>query len=121
MTAIMVTPSYPEPAAVPPRFSVIVPTLGSEDGLRAAFAALAAQSFPRERFEVIVAFDGVAPSATIAAACAAAGARVVHLDLRRGPGAARNTAAAVARGEIFAFTEDDCVPDRDWLANAARR
>jgi len=46
---------------------------------------------------------------------------VVTLEARRGPGAARNAAARLARGEILAFTEDDCVPAPDWLANAARR
>ncbi len=32
-----------------------------------------------------------------------------------GLSAARNAGAAAARHEIFAFTDDDCVPDREWL------
>ena len=28
---------------------------------------------------------------------------------------ARNTGAAAARGEIFAYTDSDCMADRDWL------
>jgi len=110
------------PGAEPaPRFSVLVPTLGREAGLREALLALAAQSLPREAFEIVVAFDGIAPSPALEAACRAATARVVRVAPRRGPGAARNAAAAEARGEILAFTEDDCVPDRDWLTNAQRR
>lgn len=38
--------------------------------------------------------------------------------LRLAPGglsAARNAGAAAASGEIFAFTDDDCEPDREWL------
>ena len=46
---------------------------------------------------------------------------MVALPGRRGPGAARNAAAALARGEWLAFTEDDCVPAPDWLARAAAR
>lgn len=116
-----VSPSAAGSTGPAPRFSVIVPTIGREAGLRAALEALAAQSFPRGQFEILVAFDGVDPSAANEAACVAAGARVVRLDARRGPGAARNAAVGLARGEILAFTEDDCVADRDWLAHAARR
>lgn len=37
-----------------------------------------------------------------------------------GLSAARNTGARVAKGEVFAFTDDDCAPDEDWLKNLAR-
>lgn len=32
-----------------------------------------------------------------------------------GLSAARNTGAEHAKGDIFAYTDDDCVPDKDWL------
>jgi glycosyltransferase involved in cell wall biosynthesis/GT2 family glycosyltransferase len=43
----------------------------------------------------------------------------VHTDVK-GAVKARNTGAWYARGEVIAFTDDDCRPDRDWLANARR-
>jgi len=36
-----------------------------------------------------------------------------------GLSAARNAGAEAARGDIFAFTDDDCEPDRDWLTRLA--
>lgn len=43
------------------------------------------------------------------------GAKYVH-EPRRGLSIARNTGIAAASGEIIAFTDDDCVPEKDWLA-----
>jgi GT2 family glycosyltransferase len=38
----------------------------------------------------------------------------------KGPAAARNAGWRRARGAIIAFTDDDCIPDRDWLAAGLR-
>jgi glycosyltransferase involved in cell wall biosynthesis/GT2 family glycosyltransferase len=38
-----------------------------------------------------------------------------------GPAAARNAGAAAASGELLAFTDDDCLPRRDWLRRLAER
>jgi len=104
-----------------PLFSVIVPTRGDPAKLSTVLQALSKQTYPHERFEILVSFDGAAPDPSTAAALANAGARGLTYSDRRGPGAARNRAAAEARGEYLAFTEDDCVPSPDWLACAAAR
>ena len=39
----------------------------------------------------------------------------------RGPASARNAGAAIARGEILVFTDDDCIPDPGWLSSLAKR
>ena len=46
--------------------------------------------------------------------------RYVHTEVR-GAVRARNTGADYARGSVIAFTDDDCRPDRDWLAAARSR
>lgn len=103
-----------------PAFSVVVPTRG-DAALAGVIADLSAQSLPRDRFEVVVAFDGVAPSADQQRRMDAAGVTIAQLDRRRGPGAARNAGAAVARGTWLAFTEDDVRVPAGWLAHAAAR
>jgi glycosyltransferase involved in cell wall biosynthesis len=105
----------------PPLFSVVVPTRGEEAKLLALLDSIAQQTFPRDRFEVIVAFDGVHPGDRAATRLRDMGARAVALPERRGPGAARNRGAAEARGSFLAFTEDDCTVSPDWLERAAGR
>ncbi|WET42224.1 glycosyltransferase [Citrobacter enshiensis] len=38
----------------------------------------------------------------------------------KGAVAARNTGAMLAQGKVIAFTDDDCCPDSNWLANARK-
>jgi glycosyltransferase involved in cell wall biosynthesis len=46
--------------------------------------------------------------------------RYVHVP-ELGASRARNVAVEEARGDVFAFTDDDCVPARNWLAVVAER
>lgn len=43
------------------------------------------------------------------------GVKVIRSSKRNGPAAARNVGLNEAKGEIVAFTDDDCVVDRKWL------
>jgi GT2 family glycosyltransferase len=97
-----------------PSVSVVIPTRGRPGQLARCLAALDAVDYPSERLEVIVVDDGGA--ADLRPICGGA-ARPVRLLLQehRGPGAARNTAAAAADGELLAFTDDDCRPEPGWL------
>jgi glycosyltransferase involved in cell wall biosynthesis len=102
-----------------PLFSVVVPTRGDSSKLLPLLDALARQSLPRDRFEILVSFDGLAPAPEISHKLSTLGARAVEAQERRGPGAARNLAARSAGGDFLAFTEDDCLPAEDWLERAA--
>lgn len=105
-----------------PSVSVIVPTLDRPVALRACISALARQSYPPDRFEVVVVNDSRFP---LADEVVRSGERRVELRLiegpGRGPGAARNAGARASRGEILAFTDDDCVPEPDWLSELVER
>lgn len=97
-----------------PLASVVVPVRDDAPGLRVLVEDLAAQTFPRDAFEVIVADDGSTDGG-------ADGLEADHTWLRvtRGPPlgsfAARNRGASLARGLVLAFTDADCRPAADWL------
>ncbi len=86
--------------------SVIVPCHEAGRTLPRLLGALRAQTLDPARFEVVLVGHGLA---------AQDGARVVDAPLESGPALKRNLAAQAARGDIFAFTDADCVPEADWL------
>jgi GT2 family glycosyltransferase len=95
--------------------SVVIPTRNRPQRLARCVAALSKQTFPRDRFEVIVVNDG-GVSVDAALAPWRDQLRLRTLDRRHaGPAAARNAGAAVAGGMLLAFTDDDCEPLPDWL------
>ncbi len=93
--------------------SVIVPAYNAERTIGACLQSLEHQSFPRDQYEVIVVDDGSSDSTSGVASGYQAS---VIKQPRRGPGAARNYGASVARGDALLFTDADCVPAPDWIA-----
>lgn len=96
-----------------PFVSVIVPAYNAACTLPATLRALAAQTYPPERYEVIVVDDGSTDDTS--ALAMAHGARVLRQP-HQSPAAARNAGACVARGEVLLFTDADCEPAEDWIA-----
>ena len=97
-----------------PDLTVVVPTRDRPEELRACLGALGRMDVAAT-VEVVVADDGggVDPGA----AEEAAGDRIALRVIRsggRGPAAARNAGAAAARGELLAFTDDDCEAHAGW-------
>ncbi len=103
-----------------PFISVIIPTYERVGQLSVCLAAIAAQTYPLDRFEVLVVDDG---SATSPEAVVDPYRDQLDVQLRTqrhaGPAAARNYGAAHAKGSFLAFTDDDCVPAPSWLQSLA--
>jgi glycosyltransferase involved in cell wall biosynthesis len=107
--------------AAQPFVSVIIPVFNNAEGLRTCLAALEAQTYPADDFEVVVADNGSRADEDPAPVVAEfPHARLVR-ESKVGSYAARNAAAAVARGEILAFTDSDCIPSPAWLARGVAR
>jgi GT2 family glycosyltransferase len=103
-----------DPVSAPRTVSIIVPHYNDVQGLDRCLAGLADQTYPSDAVEIIVA-DNASPIGAARVEAAIAGrARMVTVT-ERGAGPARNGGAAVSGGEILAFIDSDCLPDRDWL------
>jgi glycosyltransferase involved in cell wall biosynthesis len=105
------------------RVSVVVPTYRRADLLDRCLSALAAQDCDGCDYEIIVADDAASDETrrqvekwARSARCAV---RYVAVNGRHGPAAARNAGWRTALGEDIAFTDDDCVPDRQWVRAGA--
>ena len=97
-----------------PMVSVIVPHFHDLAGLELCLAALERQTYPRDRFEVIVA-DNNSPEGEAAVAAAIAGRAALVVVIERGAGPARNGGVGASRGEVLAFIDSDCVASEAWL------
>ena len=98
------------------RFSVVIPTYSRPESLRACLESMAEQSYPKRQFEVVVVDDG---SPNSVEPIISPFRERLNLTLARqengGPSSARNVGASLARGQFLAFTDDDCMPARNWL------
>ena len=100
-----------------PLVAVIIPTFGRPEHVHACLEALSRQDFPYENFEVIVVDDGgPIPLCDVVETFR----DKLNLKLVRqanaGPATARNTGATHARASLLAFTDDDCLPEPDWVS-----
>jgi hypothetical protein len=99
--------------------SVIIPHYDNLEGLQWCIANLRTQTLDPSRYEIIVADNNSSCGISAVKQACQGVASVVPAPI---PGAAeaRNAAIAVARGEVLAFTDQDCRPRPDWLERGVR-
>ena len=103
-----------------PAVTVAMSTYGRADLLPRVIEGRARQSLDPGTFEGVVVDDG-SPDDTAAVLEALADQvpfclRILRHARNRGAAAGRNTAWRSARAPVVAFTDDDCVPSPQWLA-----
>ena len=104
-----------------PFCSIIVPTFDRNASLTGCVQALRGLDYPCDRFEIIIVDDG--SRVPVKLSDPHPGNGVLTTVLRQsngGPASARNLGARHARGDILAFTDDDCAPDPHWLIEMTR-
>lgn len=99
--------------------SIIIPTYKDWDRLKICIEALENQSINYSKYEIIIINNhpGSRPDYNLFEL-----APNIQLIEESKPGsyAARNAGLKIAKGEIIAFTDSDCIPDKDWLLNAKK-
>lgn len=98
--------------------SVVVPCYNEERRIGRALSALLDQSYPKQRYEIVVVDNGSTDHTR----------RVVAsypvrclIEARRSSYAARNTGIESTSGDYLAFIDSDCVAEASWLENLVRR
>lgn len=101
-----------------PFTSVIIPVYNDWERLSRCLRALSSQTYPADRYEVIVVDNGSdKPVEPVVQRhdCATLG----H-ESQPGSYAARNRGLELATGSVLAFTDADCVPDAEWIEQGVR-
>lgn len=99
--------------AKPIEISVIIPVYNDYEGLITCLDALQKQTMPRDKFETIIVDNGSTPPITDKLISS----RIIRIAVehKKGSYAARNKGVTLATGDIIAFTDADCIPDKFWL------
>ena len=103
--------------------SVIIPTYNRKNELEQLLGSLARQTLPAGSFEVIVVDDGSGDGTEewLREHKHRFGFSLSWFaQARGGPGAARNLGMEKAAGDIFVFTDTDCVTQPGWLAHLTK-
>jgi glucosyl-dolichyl phosphate glucuronosyltransferase len=106
-----------------PSFSVVIATKNREALLADTLAALSAQEWPRNRFEILVADNGSTDNTKAVVTRAATRPGAPHIAYRfvatPGKSHAVNALFDHAAGALLALTDDDVCPEPHWLSALA--
>jgi glycosyltransferase involved in cell wall biosynthesis len=97
-----------------PFVSVIIPTRGLHEGLERCLTCLAMQTYPSDKYEVLV-VENSGIDLTLIPDSLHFNNYIFLSEAKEGSYAARNKGIRYSKGEILAFTDSDCLPDPCWI------
>ena len=97
-----------------PFVSVIVPAYNAEQRIAMLLEALLAQSYSIECYEIII-VDNNSKDYT-AKLAGRYPVKLIKEERIQSSYAARNKGCSIAKGDVFAFIDSDCMPCRDWIS-----
>lgn len=100
-----------------PFVSVIIPVKNAENFILQCLKSLDNLNYRKDKYEVIISdSNSIDKTRELAASFRAK----VVIAQGESVCAARNSGLAIAKGELIAFSDADCVMDKDWLFNAVK-
>jgi glycosyltransferase involved in cell wall biosynthesis len=100
--------------------SVIIPVYNDAIRLKQCLEALDNQSYPTENYEVVVIDNASDEMQNIKGVVSQFSHARYTYEKKQGSYAARNKGLSIAKGEIIAFTDADCIPTPTWLENGVK-
>jgi glycosyltransferase involved in cell wall biosynthesis len=95
--------------------SVIIPVFNNSEQLKLCLEALAEQTYSLSMYEIIIVDN--ASNEDTKSVVEQFNQVVFEQEKQPGSYAARNKGISIAKGDIFAFTDSDCIPALDWIEN----
>lgn len=93
--------------------SVIIPVFNDSERLKTCLEALENQTYPKSLYEVIVVDNR--SDENIEGVVHQFGQAFATCETCPGSYAARNKGISLAKGDVIAFTDSDCIPASDWI------
>jgi len=96
-----------------PFVSIIVAVYNRADQIKPCIESLLGLDYPKSKYEIIIVDD--ASEDDTPEVVAGYDVRLVRMEENSGQSAARNVGVGLAKGEIVAFVDSDCIAEADWL------
>jgi len=99
-----------------PLISVIIPALNSERTIKQCIKSLIQQSLKKKEYEIII-IDNGSTDKTLGILDNYKKKIKILKESKKGSYNARNKGIRNSQGNIIAFTDSDCIADKNWLLN----
>ncbi|MBL7056103.1 glycosyltransferase [Candidatus Woesearchaeota archaeon] len=98
-------------------FSIIIPTYNRQKLLKKCLESLLHQDFPKKKYEILVIDDGSKDNTeNFVKKLKKTNKNLKYFKIKKsGRGTARNLGLKNSKKKIIAFTDDDCVVEKQWL------